>query len=72
LESVLYSTNSNAIERILKDQLTKAGLQLEMQGAIAAPDSPQVEGLSKRIKREMERVQKEFYPKVKSQSVSLC
>lgn len=72
LESVLYSTSSNAIERILKDSITKAGLQLEMQGAIPAPDSPQVEGLSKRIKREMERVRKEFYPKPKDQTVSLC
>jgi hypothetical protein len=72
LETILYSTSSNATERILKDQIVKAGLQLEMQGAIATPDSPQVEGLAKRIKRETERVRKEFYPKVKSQSVSLC
>lgn len=72
LESILYSTNSNATERILKDSITKAGLQLEMQGAIGAPDSPQIEGMNKRIKREMERVRKEFYPKQKAQSVSLC
>jgi hypothetical protein len=72
LEGSIYGTNSNAIERMLKDQIVKAGLQLEMQGAIAAPDSPQIEGLRLRIKREMDRVRKEFYPKVKSQSVSLC
>lgn len=72
LENIMYSTSSNGTERILKDQILKAGLQLEMQGAIAAPDSPQVEGLTKRIKREMERVRKEFYPKPKAQTVSLC
>lgn len=72
LESIIYSTNRNQTQSILTDQITKAGLQLELQGAIAAPDSPQVEGLSKRIKRELERVRKEFYPKAKAQSVSLC
>lgn len=72
LEAIVYSTNRNQTQSTIADEMTKAGLQLEMQGAIAAPDSPQVESLTKRIRREAERVRKEFYPKPKAQSVSLC
>lgn len=72
LENISYSTRSNGTESVLKDQLTKAGLQLDLNGVIPASDSPHVEGLSGRIKREMERVRKEFYPKPKAQTVSLC
>jgi hypothetical protein len=72
LENILYSTASNDTQRVLQDQILKAGLQMDLNGAIPAPDSPQTEGLSKRIKREMDRVRNEFYPKPKATTVSVC
>lgn len=72
LESTIYSTNSNETERILKDQIVKAGLQMDLNGAIAAPDSPQIAGLKQQIDREVKRVKEAFYPKPKAKSVNLC
>lgn len=66
LETILYSTASNATERVLKDQMLKAGLQLEMNGAVPAPDSPHITSLRTRIDRELKRVRQEFYSTKKS------
>lgn len=72
LEQVIYSTASNGVERILKDQLSKVGIQMDLNGAAPVSDSPQIVGLKQRIDRETETVRALFYPKRKSQTVNLC
>jgi len=71
LEQILYSSRSNADERILKDQIDKVGLQLELLGAAPVTDGPSTTGLKQRIERELKRVKQSFYPSNRSQIVSL-
>jgi len=66
IEEAVYSVRSNGSERILKDQLDKIGIQLDLNGSAPISESPQVTGLKQRIEREIKRVKKSFYPKPKS------
>lgn len=70
LEQILYCVRSNGTERILKEQADRFALQLDLNGAAAFPDSPQITGLSKRIERELERIHNTFYRVVRSQTVN--
>jgi len=72
IEDVLYSVQSSSTERILKDQMDKIGIQLELNGAAPIPDSPKVTGFRQKIEREIQQVRKAFYHKPKAQTVSLC
>lgn len=72
LEDVVYSVRSNGTERILKDQIEKVGLVLDLNGVAPISDSPQVIGLKQRIDREMKRVKNSFYPKNKSRTINLA
>lgn len=72
IEQVLYSVRENKGERILKDQLDKVGIQLDLNGAAPISDSPQVMGLKQRIDRELATVRKSFYLRPKSQVVEVC
>lgn len=69
IEDILYSTNSNKRERILKEQATELGLSLDLKGAAPISESPRIKGLLQRIDAEAERVRKSFYPTKRSQIV---
>lgn len=71
IEQVMYAVRSNVNERILKDQVDKFGLQLDLNGVAPFPESPKVMGLKQRIDREGERVRKSFYPADEPVSVNL-
>jgi hypothetical protein len=71
IEDMIYSVRSTKNERIVKDQLDKVGIQLDLNGAAPISDSPQVVGLKQRIDREAKRVKAAFYPKPKGQTVNL-
>ena len=72
IEQVIYAVRSNANERILKEQLDKVGIQLDLNGAAPISDGPKVTGLKQRIERELERVKKSFYPVAKAVTVNLA
>jgi hypothetical protein len=72
IEQIIYAARSNKDERILKDQLDKIGLQLDLSGAAPISDSPQVQGLKQRIVKETNSVLKSFYPKPKATTVNLA
>jgi len=72
IEESLYSVRSNGKERILKDQLDKIGIQIDLNGSAPISDSPQVTGLKQRIERETKRVKSSFYPKVKATTINLA
>jgi hypothetical protein len=69
IEDVLYSTKSNAKERILKEQAIEIGLSLDLKGVAPISDSPKIKGLLQRMEAEATRIQKAFYPKPKAQIV---
>lgn len=73
IEKVVYSTSSNATERILKDGITMASAIQDLTGSAPVSDGPApVTGLNKRIEREVLRVKKALFPKSKAQTVNLC
>lgn len=72
IEKIIYSTRSNAGERILKEAATQVSAQLELNGVAAISDSPHTTGLKKQISQELARMKESFFPKPKAQSVSLC
>lgn len=72
IEQIVYAVRSNATERILKDELDKAGIQLDLNGAAPITEGPKVQGLKQRIERETRTVKESFYPSVRAQNVSLC
>lgn len=72
LKAIIYSQRSNDTERILKDQIDKAGLQLDMDGVAPFPDSPKTKGLKQELDAEIKRVKESFYPKQKPQVVNLA
>lgn len=71
IEQVLYAARSNSTERILKDQVEKLGIQLDLTGAAPISQGPKVTGLRQRIEREAKKVKELFYPKPKAQTVNL-
>lgn len=71
IEQVVYAVRSNVNERILKDQLDKIGIQLDLNGVAPISDSPRVTGLKQRIDRELQRVKKSFYPTAFCKTVEL-
>jgi len=71
LEQIIYCVRSNPNERILKEQLDRIGVQIDLNGVAPISDSPQVMGLKQRIERETEAVGQSFYPKLKAQVVCL-
>jgi len=72
IEQIIYSAQLNSTEAVLKDQLTQAGIQLEMQGAAPISDGPRITGLKQRIEREARSVRESFYPRPKSIVVDAC
>lgn len=72
IEQIIYAVRSSSTERILKDELDRAGIQLDLTGAAPISDGPKVQGLRQRIERELKNVQGSFYPKEKAQIMSLC
>lgn len=72
IEQVVYAVRSNVNERILKDTLDKAGIQLDLNGAAPISEGPKVTGLKQRIEKETKRVKELFYPAPKIQNVNLC
>lgn len=72
IEQVIYSVRRNANESILKDQLDRVGIQLDLSGVAPISESPKVTGLKQRIDREILSIQKSFYPTAKASVVSLC
>ncbi|MDF2189288.1 hypothetical protein [Paraflavitalea sp. CAU 1676] len=72
IEQILYAVRSNATERILKDQLDRFGLQLELLGAVPIQDSPRIKGLAQKIEAEFKRMRDSFFPRQKPMNVNLC
>jgi len=70
IEQILYNTRSNDKQRILSDNTAQFAAQLDLNGVMALPDTPQTTGLKQRITRELERVKKSLYPKPKALTVS--
>jgi hypothetical protein len=72
IEQIIYAVRSNATERILKDQLEKVGIQLDLNGAAPISDSPRIKGLSQQIDAEFKRMRESFFLKGKTKTISLC
>jgi hypothetical protein len=73
LENIIYSTESNAKERILKTQVTEFGIQLDLNGQVPISESPKIPGLKQRIDREVKRIKEAFYPQKKQSTINaLC
>jgi hypothetical protein len=72
IEKIIYSTRSNAGERILKEAATQVSAQMELNGVAPISESPHTTGLKKMITQELTRLKESFFPKPKAQSVSLC
>lgn len=70
IESILNSTQLNSTERILKEQMDRIGVQLELQGAAPISDGPKIKGIVQRLETEYERLRKSFYPKPKAQVIN--
>jgi hypothetical protein len=71
VEQVIYAVRSNANERILKDQLDRLGIQLDLNGAAPISDGPKIQGLKQRIDQALKAVKQSFYPQAEAQTVSL-
>lgn len=63
IEQMVYTVQSNATERILRDQLASIGIQLDLNGVAAISDSPQMQGLKHRIEKEATRIRSSFNAK---------
>lgn len=72
IEQIIYSCRSNNNERVLKDELSKIGIQLDLNGAAAISDSPKIKSLNDRIEEEFKRLRKSFGHKSKPQIVNLA
>lgn len=72
LEQIVYAVRSNSTERILRDQISQIGMNLDLNGTAPISDSPQVQGLKQRIDRETHNVRENFYPEKSSVIVSRC
>lgn len=72
IEQIVYAVRENKDERVLKEQLDKLGIQLDLNGAAPISEGPKVMGLKQRIERETASVQKSFYPKQEAQTVNLA
>ena len=72
IEQMTYAVRSNTNERQLKSQLEGIGIQLDLNGAAPISEGPRVTGLKQRIEKELERCRKQFFPKPKAQTISLC
>lgn len=72
IEQIIYAIRSNGTERILKDQVEKLGLQLDLTGAAPISDSPRIKGLAQKIDAELKRMRSSFFPKQKPMNVNLC
>lgn len=71
IEQIIYACRSNANERILKDELSKVGIQMDLNGAAPVSDSPKIKGLNTRIEEELKRMRKSFFPRPKTQTINL-
>lgn len=72
LELIIYSTRSNARERIIKDEVARVGLQLELNGYAPVSDMAKVVGLAQRIDKEFQRMRTQLTAKPKAQTISIC
>lgn len=72
IEQIIYTCRSNASERVLKDELSKVGIQMDLNGAAPVTDSPKIKGLNDRIEEELKRLRKSFSHKPKPQTVNLA
>lgn len=70
IEQMIYAVRSNGSERILKDELIKTGIVLDLNGAIPIDNSPQVKGLKQRIDSEAKRVKAAIIRQPKVQTVN--
>lgn len=72
VEDILYSTESAAKERILKDQFGSIGLRTDLTGAAPVTGAPKTEGLKQRLAAEAQRVANSFYYKPKARTVNVA
>ena len=70
VEQVVYSTRSNATERILKETIGEFGAQMDLNGAAPVSNTGYVPSLKKKISEEYKQLQQAFFPKPKSKTVN--
>lgn len=70
VEKIIYSTRSNATERILKEAVGEFGAQMDLNGAAPVSNTGYVPSLKKRISEEYKQLQNAFFPKPKSRTVN--
>jgi hypothetical protein len=70
IEQIIYAVRSNVNERILKDELARVGVSLDLTGSAPLSDSPKIKGLTQRIDEEYKRMRKSFFPKAKPITVN--
>lgn len=72
LEQIIYAVRSNATERILKDQLDRVGISIDLKGVAPISDGPpRIGGLDSKIAKELARMHSSFFPRAKSVTVNL-
>lgn len=71
IEDVLYSTESAAKERILKEQMQSVGLRVDLTGVLPVENTSKIHGLHQRIAAEVKRVADSFYRKPKAQVINV-
>lgn len=72
IEDILYSTESAAKERILKEQLQQVGLRVDLTGVIPVENTAKIFGIHQRIAAEVKKVAGSFYRKPKAQVINVA
>lgn len=72
VEDILYSTESAAKERILKEQMQAVGLRVDLTGVMPVENTSKVFGLHQRIAAEVKRVADSFYRKPKAEVINVA
>jgi len=71
LETIKYSTRSNAVERQSKDAIGTTELNYDLNLAFPNDDRPFIAGLKAQLMQELNRISQSFFPKPKAMSVGI-
>ena len=71
LETIKYSTRSNAVERQSKDAIGTTELNYDLNLAFPNDDRPFIAGLKAQLMQELNRISQSFFPKAKAMSVGI-
>ena len=71
LESIKYSTRSNAVERQSKEAISGSELNYDLNLAFPTDDRPFIAGLKTQLSQELKRISQSFFPKAEARSVGI-